>query len=102
MKYAIVLLLVFVNNLGIAQQQNNWENPSIVDENKEAPRASFMLYDNKASVIKDDYTASPYYLSLNGVWKFNYTAKYKDRPETFYQVNFNDAKWNPLNVPSNW
>ena len=73
-----------------------------VDEHKEAPRASFMLYDNKAAAINDNYSSSPYYLSLNGVWKFNYADDVKKRPETFYQTSFNDIRWNNIEVPSNW
>src|SRR5436190_7277043 len=103
MKYRLSLILLIFSNACIAQQTNNaWENPMLTDEHKEAPRASFMLYDTKAAAIKDDYSASPYYLSLNGVWKFKYTDNLKDRPQTFYQTTFNDAGWNNLTVPSNW
>ncbi|MEO5891871.1 MAG: glycoside hydrolase family 2 TIM barrel-domain containing protein [Ferruginibacter sp.] len=84
------------------QAANDWENPAKVDENKEGPRASFMLYNSKATAVKDDYTASPFYQSLNGTWKFHYTASYKDRPVNFYQTNFNDSRWDNLAVPSNW
>ncbi|MEP6674430.1 MAG: glycoside hydrolase family 2 TIM barrel-domain containing protein [Ferruginibacter sp.] len=89
--------------LCIAQTTNNdWENPSKVDEHKEVPRASFMLYDSKSAAVKDDYTASPYYLSLNGTWKFHYSAKIAERPVDFYQSAFNDSRWNNMAVPSNW
>ncbi|MEO6317107.1 MAG: glycoside hydrolase family 2 TIM barrel-domain containing protein [Chitinophagaceae bacterium] len=84
------------------QTLNDWENPAKVDENKESPRASFMLYSSKAAAIKDDYAASIYYKSLNGTWKFHYTARYVDRPENFYQTSFNDNRWDTIPVPSNW
>jgi len=103
MKYVLPVILLLITNTCIAQQTNNaWENPTLIDEHKEAPRASFMLYDTKAAAIKDDYNASPFYLSLNGVWKFKYSDNIKDRPQTFYQTTFNDAGWNNLPVPSNW
>nr|HPH32064.1 hypothetical protein [Chitinophagaceae bacterium] len=44
---------------------NDWENPLLYEVNKEAPHASFMLYADRASVLKDDFTKSPFYQSLN-------------------------------------
>jgi beta-galactosidase len=102
MKYVFLFLLSAIAHYSFAQQNNDWENPSLTDINKEAPRASFMLYDKKTDVVKDDYATSSYYQSLNGTWKFKYTDKYKNRPQNFYQTTFNDISWNTINVPSNW
>ena len=82
--------------------QNDWENPSKVEENKEAPRAGFMLYNSKVAAIKDDETLSPFYKSLNGLWKFHYTAKQIDSPVNFFQPSFVDKTWDNIPVPSNW
>jgi beta-galactosidase len=103
MKYLLPAILVLTTNFCLAQQTTNaWENPLLVDEKKEAPRASFMLYDTKAAALKDDYSASPYLVSLNGAWKFIYSSNYKTRPESFYKTSFNDAGWKEIDVPSNW
>ncbi len=100
-KLAAILLLLI--NLPVARSQNNdWENPLLIDQNKEKPHATFMLFDNKQDVATDDYSRSPYYQSLNGTWKFVYVDKYADRLKDFYQTNLNDSKWNDLPVPSNW
>jgi beta-galactosidase len=86
-----------------AQQTNNdWENPAVFEVNKEAPHASFMLYTDKASVIKDDFSKSPFYQSLNGTWKFNYTAKVAERIKDFYKPELSTAQWKDITVPSNW
>ena len=45
---------------------NEWENPLVVDQHKEAPHASFMVYERAADVAANDYQRSPYYQSLNG------------------------------------
>src|SRR5574343_1894488 len=80
-----------------AQQTNNdWENPALYEVNKEAPHASFMLYTDKAAVIKDDFTKSPFYQSLNGTWKFNYTAKVADRIKDFYKPELNISQWKDI------
>lgn len=87
---------------GFAQQNNDWENPKLVDWNKEKPHATFMLFSNSAEVKKDDYSQSLYCQSLNGSWKFNYAEKYALRPVNFYEPGFDDNRWSPIEVPSNW
>jgi len=97
------MLVAVVMLAGSASAQNNdWENPSLVDENKEKPRATFMLFDKKDAVAADDASRSPYYQSLNGDWKFNYTGKHADRPKDFYRNDLDDSKWSHIAVPSNW
>lgn len=88
---------------GYANAQNNdWENPKLIDQGKEKAHASFMLFDSEKDVITDDYTKSTFYQSLNGQWKFNYVDKYADRITDFYKTDLNDAGWANINVPSNW
>ncbi|NTE03116.1 DUF4981 domain-containing protein [Agrobacterium tumefaciens] len=102
MKKALLIFFSFLT-FGITNAQNNdWENPKLVDQGKEKAHVTFMLFDQKNDVIGDDYTKSPYHKSLNGQWKFNYVDKYADRPQDFYQTNFNDGGWANLTVPSNW
>lgn len=99
-KFFTLICLLFA--LQASAQQNDWENPKIVDQGKEKAHATFMLFDTAQDVIKDDYSKSPYYKSLNGSWKFNYVDKYADRIKDFYSVNDIDGGWANLTVPSNW
>lgn len=98
----IVLLAVLLFNVCYAQQLNDWENPSLIDLNKEKPHATGMIFANAADVKSDDYSRSPYYQSLNGNWKFIYTDKYANRSTDFFRTNLDDSKWNDILVPSNW
>lgn len=88
--------------VAFAQLNNDWENPELVDWNKEKPHATFMLFNDKRSVVDDDYSKSPYYQSLNGTWKFVYVDKYAARIKDFYRNDLNDSKWSNIPVPSNW
>jgi beta-galactosidase len=81
---------------------NDWENPGFYELNKEASRATAMLFSTQQDVINDDYTRSPYYQSLNGSWRFVYTDKHADRIKDFYRVDLNTTGWNNITVPSNW
>lgn len=81
---------------------NDWENPVLYEWNKEAPHASFMLFGTQPDVVKDEYSRSPFYQSLNGRWKFSYVDRYADRPQNFYRADLNTSQWKEIDVPSNW
>ncbi len=87
-----------------------WEDPSIVGINKEAPHATMMVYADTDSALKavltDDYhkalEASPYYRSLDGNWKFHWVPKPELRPVDFYKPEYDVSAWDEIPVPSNW
>jgi len=96
-------LLIIIGLLYLVQakaQNNDWENPLLVDIGKEKSHVNFMLFDHSKDAIADDFSRSENYKSLNGNWKFNYVDQHKDRPTDF--LNINDAGWANLKVPSNW
>ncbi len=102
-RIASFFFLLFFTSLTFAQMQNNdWENPALIDQNKEKPHAFFMLYDKKQDVFADDFNRSSFYQSLNGAWKFEYVDKYANRNINFYKTDLDDSKWNNIAVPSNW
>lgn len=97
--FAIISFLCCIQ----AQAQNNdWENPLLVDQGKEKGHVTFMLFDSEKDAMEDDYSKSPYYQSLNGQWKFNYVDRHADRIKDFYRTDLNDGGWANLTVPSNW
>ncbi len=98
----LLFAAILLTNICYAQQLNDWENPAIVQQNKENPHSTGMIFNSPADVKTDDYSLSPFYQSLNGIWKFTYTSQYADRLVDFYQTNLNDTKWNEIPVPSNW
>ncbi|WEK33579.1 MAG: glycoside hydrolase family 2 TIM barrel-domain containing protein [Candidatus Pseudobacter hemicellulosilyticus] len=81
---------------------NDWENPALVDWNKEAPHASFLLFSKEQDVVADDYARSPWYQSLNGSWNFIYVDKHTERNQEFYRRDLDISGWKHINVPSNW
>lgn len=80
----------------------DWENPEVFAINKEAPRATSLPYPSVELAVKDNYAASPYYKSLNGVWKFKWFPKVTEVPEGFYRENYNIDGWVNMPVPGNW
>lgn len=82
--------------------QNEWENPLVLDWNKERPHTDFMLYNTRQEALTDDFTASPWYRTLNGTWKFLYSRDIKESPRQFYLEKADNADWKDITVPSNW
>ncbi len=79
-----------------------WENQLISQINREEAHATFIPYDKESKVAVNDFSSSPYYQCLNGKWKFFLVNQPKLRPEGFFKPNYDDTKWNLIDVPSNW
>lgn len=82
-------------------QQNDWENEQVVAINKEATHATYVPYAGIQQALDDVAAASPWYVSLDGNWKFNWVKQPAERPVDFYLPNYNDSKWTNIPVPSN-
>ncbi|RXG26800.1 glycoside hydrolase family 2 TIM barrel-domain containing protein [Leeuwenhoekiella palythoae] len=87
---------------GLAQEVNEWENPLVYERNKLEPHTDFIAYSNKTDARADVFSTSPFYQSLNGIWKFHFVKKPEDRPLDFYKTDFDDSDWDSIPVPSNW
>jgi beta-galactosidase len=85
-----------------ASKINDWENPEVFQINREPARAAFLPYADEASAIADEYRRSPWFLSLNGNWKFNWAPTPDERPKDFFKNNFSLTNWKEIPVPSNW
>lgn len=96
---ALALFLSLQNNYA---QNNEWENPRILDRGKEAGRSSFLLYSNEAELKGNNPQKSELYQSLNGNWKFNIVQNPSQRPTDFFATTLNDTGWKNIQVPSNW
>jgi beta-galactosidase len=102
MRKSFIVLILLVSNILIKAQTREWENPEIFQINREPDKATFLPYADKQAAIIDDYNASPWYLCLNGLWKFQWSPTPEQRPENFYKTDFNDVNWKEIKVPGNW
>ncbi|HEY3762556.1 MAG TPA: glycoside hydrolase family 2 TIM barrel-domain containing protein [Verrucomicrobiae bacterium] len=80
----------------------DWENEQVLHINTEPPRSIFVPFPSVAAALNGDLTNSPYYLSLNGPWKFDWVPRPELRPTNFFDTNFDDSSWTNIAVPSNW
>ena len=85
-----------------AQQPNDWENPAVFAKNQTEPHVAVVPYQNHESALKYSKEDSPYYQSLNGYWKFNWSLNPTEAPAEFYQKDYPGDNWKVIPVPSNW
>ncbi|MBQ8270859.1 MAG: beta-N-acetylglucosaminidase domain-containing protein [Bacteroidaceae bacterium] len=90
---------------------NDWENQEIFEENKEAAHATFIPYTSATLMKSDAFYNTPWltpenadYLSLNGVWKFNFVSEPSLRPgeSDFWGNDADVSDWDNIDVPSCW
>ncbi|NOR87578.1 MAG: beta-galactosidase, partial [Bacteroidales bacterium] len=96
------ILGVFGVLFSSAQTKYDWENPQIIQQNKEASHATLYPYQDIEQALEFNPETSPYYKSLNGQWLFHWSENPANRPLTFYEENFNRKDWDRIPVPSNW
>ena len=80
---------------------NDWENSFVFQHNRETVNSWFIPYQDEASALQAARSRSAFYQSLNGKWKYKWTADVKDTVANFYQTSFADKNWDSIAVPIN-
>jgi beta-galactosidase len=79
-----------------------WEDPDVLQVNREAPRAYYIPYGDAESAATRKRGRSPYYQTLNGSWKFRYHRSVREVEDGFYRESADVQAWDQLLVPSCW
>jgi len=79
-----------------------WEDPGILQVNREKARAYFIPYSKAAEASLGEREASPFFQLLNGSWSFRYHRSIKLVEEGFYKPDADTSSWDVLTVPSCW
>ena len=82
-----------------AQSESRWQNVNINQQNREPRRASFFAYENLDKAQNFDKKKSANYLSMEGLWKFNFVKDHNKRPANFFAVKYDDSQWKDFPVP---
>lgn len=102
---SLLFLLLFLISIPLFSQPefpSELENPEIFNLNKIPPHAQMIPYQDEESALNQSENNSPFFLSLNGFWKFNWVKNPFYRPTTFMKDGFDASGWDSLAVPSNW
>jgi len=84
------------------KEPRDWENPEMFNQNRENPHATLISFPDEQSALEAIKANSPYYLSLDGTWKFNWVKSPDQRPFWFFKDNYDTRDWKDIEVPSNW
>jgi beta-galactosidase len=79
-----------------------WNNLEVLQRNRRPAHATMVPFPDSESVINRRPQESPFYISLNGSWKFNWSPGPAERPELFFKSSYDDSGWSDIRVPGNW
>ncbi|SHE88680.1 beta-galactosidase [Dysgonomonas macrotermitis] len=89
-------------SVGATAQKNEWQDPEINAVNRAPMHSNYFAYESAESATKGSKEQSTNFMTLNGVWKFNWVRNADQRPTDFYQTAFNDKGWDNMKVPGVW
>ena len=79
-----------------------WNDPRVNEVNRMVNVADFFAYENIDLAKKGKKTDSKRFLTIEGKWKFKWVKNANERPENFYQLDYDDSKWDRMPVPGMW
>lgn len=101
-KYIISLFAVLAGFSSLqAQSFKEWQDASVNAVNRLPMHTAWFPYMNADQAQRPKEKASNY-LSLNGVWKFNWVKDADQRPTDFFKQGYNDRGWDTMPVPGMW
>lgn len=86
----------------MAQTGKEWDDVTITQVNKEEAHTLSIPYGSEEDVQSYEMEESPYFLSLNGTWKFKWVPDPSQKPADFYNPAFDVSGWDDIEVPSSW
>ena len=94
-----LLSLLLTISLGSTSQELEWQNPRIIEINKELGHATLIPFKNERDALTFDRNRSGKFILLNGQWDFQFKETPLKVDREFY--NQKDG-WSKIEVPSNW
>ena len=96
---SLCLALLSVSNGVAAQNESRWHNVDINQQNREPRRAAFFAYETLDKAQSFGKRKSVNYLSMEGMWKFNFVKDHNKRPANFFSASYDDSEWKDFPVP---
>lgn len=83
-------------------QSNEWQNPEVNAVNRAPMHTNYFAYENSNNAEHGNKQNSSNFMTLNGLWKFNWVKDADARPTDFWKVGYNDKGWDEMPVPGVW
>ena len=96
---SLCLAMLSMSSEALAQSESRWQNVNINQQNREPRRANFFAFENLEKAQSFDKKKSANYLSMEGMWKFNFVKDHNKRPANFFALKYDDSQWKDFPVP---
>lgn len=96
---SLCLAMLSMSSGALAQSESRWQNVNINQQNREPRRANFFAFENLEKAQSFDKNKSANYLSMEGMWKFNFVKDHNKRPANFFALKYDDSQWKDFPVP---
>lgn len=83
------------------------QNPRVTGRNQLPPHATMVICPDRRTALRigpvcnAERGKSPWYRSLNGLWRYHYASNALARIPDFWRTDFDDSRWSRIPVPSN-
>lgn len=102
MKRQLLTCCLAMCSLETMAQHDEWKNPEINAVNRAPMHTNYFAYSSSEEAAKADKENSSNFMTLNGIWKFNWVKNADARPTDFYRTDYNDKGWGQMKVPGVW
>ena len=103
----LIISMIALMTIGQVKAQTTitgkeWDDPLKTSVNRETAHTLAIPVTSDNAVAQNDMTKSPYYQSLNGVWKFYWVGVPANAKAEWCAKDYDDASWTDIDVPSSW
>ncbi|MGN1210724.1 MAG: glycoside hydrolase family 2 TIM barrel-domain containing protein, partial [Candidatus Cryptobacteroides sp.] len=100
--HTAALLLISAGLYAASPSWNEWRDPELNSVNRAPMHTSHFVYASPQEASCGICKESSNYLTINGLWKFNWVRNADERPTDFFRTDFNDKVWDTMPVPGVW
>lgn len=92
-------LLMLSINIATISGEERWLNPEVNRVNTLKSRSSFFAFEDKEKAENAIKEQSGRFMSLEGMWKFNFSKDFDKAPKGFFSTQYDDSTWGMFPVP---
>lgn len=99
--FIVLPLCILLCGAGNLFAQEDWNDVNVYSVGKVPPHANVIPYADEEAIADLRYFESPFYRSLNGVWKIFMAENPESCPKDFFAVGYDVTHWSDIRVPGN-
>lgn len=102
MKNIRMISCLLLLSIQLGAQNREWINPQLNEVNRAPMHTNYFAYESNEMALVGSKERSANFMTLDGVWKFNWVKDADSRPTDFWYTDFNDKGWDDIQVPAIW